>query len=154
MKMAAWLLKSEPDTFSIDALARSPGQKTLWDGVRNFQARNYLLAMQVGERAFFYHSSCPNPGIVGEMVVVAKATPDPTQFDPQSPYYDAKSTREKPRWFAPELKLVRKYPVVFSRKAMAKTALAQSLLFTHSRLSVMPLSPAAVAAIERWLSSL
>lgn len=151
MKVAAWLLKSEPDTFGIDALAAAPEKSTLWDGVRNYQARNNLVAMQKNDRAFFYHSSCPVPAIVGEMTVIETAKPDPTQFDPDSPYFDAKSTPEKPRWFTPRLKFVRKYNAILTREAMAKTAMAKSQLFTHTRLSVIPLSAADVRVIDTWL---
>jgi predicted RNA-binding protein with PUA-like domain len=153
MSAAGWVLKSEPDAFSIDDLIASPQKSTLWDGVRNYQARNNLLAMQKGDRAFFYHSSCPVPGIVGEMVVIAVAVPDATQFDPASPYFDPKSTPDKPRWFAPRLQFVKKYPVTFTRDAMLKTSLGKSQLFTHTRLSVIPLSAAQVKAIDHWLEA-
>ncbi len=153
MKPAGWLLKSEPDTFSIDHLKKSPQKTTLWDGVRNYMARNNLLAMQKGDRAFFYHSSCPVPGIVGEMVVDSAAIPDPTQFDATSPYYDPKSTPEKPRWFAPKLKFMQKYSETFTREQMAHTILSNSQLFTHTRLSVIALSAAEVKAIDQWLGA-
>ncbi|GAB4441608.1 MAG: EVE domain-containing protein [Turneriella sp.] len=147
------MLKSEPDAFSIDNLIASPQKSTLWDGVRNYQSRNNLLAMQKGDRAFFYHSSCPVTGIVGEMVVTAVAVPDVTQFDTASPYFDAKSTFDKPRWFSPRLKFVKKYPVTFTREAMARTSLGRSQLFTHSRLSVIPLSASQMKAIDQWLGA-
>lgn len=151
MKPAGWVLKSEPDAFSIDDLIASPEKSTLWDGVRNYQARNNLIAMKKGDRAFFYHSSCPVPGIVGEMVVVAEAVPDATQFDAASPYFDAKSNPGKPRWFSPKLRFVRKYPTTFTRDAMFSTSLGGSQLFTHTRLSVVPLSAPEIQAIDRWL---
>jgi predicted RNA-binding protein with PUA-like domain len=153
MRSAGWLLKSEPDAFSIDNLIASPQKSTLWDGVRNYQARNNLVAMQKGDRAFFYHSSCPVPGIVGEMVVTAVAVPDATQFDPASPYFDPKSTPDKPRWFSPRLKFVKKYPATFTRDAMVHTSLGKSQLFTHTRLSVIPLSASDIRVIDQWLGA-
>lgn len=154
MKAAAWLLKSEPDTFGIDHLIAAPQQATLWDGVRNYQARNYLLAMKKGDRAFFYHSSAPITGIAGEMTVIAEAVPDPSQFDVNSPYFDAKSTPEKPLWFSPKLKFVKKYPEVLTRQNLAKTALKNSLLFKSFRLSVIPLSVSEMKIIDRLLQKL
>ncbi|HNA80031.1 MAG TPA: EVE domain-containing protein [Turneriella sp.] len=154
MKPAGWLLKSEPETFSIDNLQASPQKTTLWDGVRNYMARNNLVAMQKGDRAFFYHSSCPVPGIVGEMVVASAAMPDPAQFDAASPYFDARSTPEKPRWFAPKMKFVKKYPATFTREQMVHTSLGSSQLFTHTRLSVIALSAAEIKAIDQWLGAL
>lgn len=153
MRPAGWLLKSEPETFSIDNLIASPQKSTLWDGVRNYQARNNLVAMQKGDRAFFYHSSCPVTGIVGEMVVAAAAIPDVTQFDEASPYFDSKSTPDKPRWFSPRLRFVKKYPATFTRDAMARTSLGKSQLFTHTRLSVIPLSASEIKAIDQWLGA-
>lgn len=153
MRVSAWILKSEPDTFGIDHLAASPEKATLWDGVRNYQARNYLLAMKKGDRAFFYHSSAKVTGIAGEMTVIAEAVADPSQFDSDSPYFDAKSTPEKPLWFSPKLKLVKKYPAILTRQMLAKTVLKNSLLFTSFRLSVIPLTTNEVKAIDRLLES-
>jgi len=91
-------MKSEPDEFSIDDLVRAKRQTTPWIGVRNYQARNFMRdGMSVGDRAFFYHSSCPEPGIAGIVEIASAAYPDATQFDARSPYYDAKSTRAAPR---------------------------------------------------------
>ncbi|HVF63393.1 MAG TPA: EVE domain-containing protein, partial [Casimicrobiaceae bacterium] len=105
--MRYWLMKSEPDEFSIDDLARAKNQTTAWFGVRNFQARNFMRdQMKVGDLALFYHSSCPEPGIAGIVKVVAAAHPDESQFDSKSPYYDAKSTREAPRWVNVDVALV------------------------------------------------
>src|SRR5215831_11664860 len=97
--MRYWLMKSEPDEFSIDDLAAAKKQTTSWFGVRNYQARNFMRdQMKLGDLAFFYHSSCPEPGIVGVVEVSAPAHPDESQFDRKSPYYDAKSKRDAPRW--------------------------------------------------------
>ena len=107
--MNYWLLKSEPDSFSIDALGKAPNQTTTWDGVRNFQARNMLRdAMKKGDLAFFYHSSCDVPGIAGIVSVVREGYPDVTAFDPKHHHYDADSKKEAPRWFVVDLKLKRK----------------------------------------------
>jgi predicted RNA-binding protein with PUA-like domain len=94
--MAYWLMKSEPDVFSIEDLARSGS--TIWDGVRNYQARNFMRQMAIGDLVFFYHSNTKPPGIVGLMTIGDVGLDDPTQFDPDSEYFDPKSTRETPRW--------------------------------------------------------
>ena len=104
--VAYWLMKTEPDTFSIDDLARVGTEP--WSGVRNYQARNHMRDMKVGDLAFFYHSSCPEPGIAGIAEVSAQAYPDATQFDRKSPYYDPKSLREAPRWVNVDVKFVEK----------------------------------------------
>jgi predicted RNA-binding protein with PUA-like domain len=98
--MRYWLMKSEPSKFSIDNLAALPGQTTAWDGVRNYQARNFMWKqMHVGDLAFFYHSCCAQPGIAGIAEVTRSAFPDVTQFDPGSRFYDAKASRDNLRWF-------------------------------------------------------
>src|SRR5262245_19302859 len=105
-----WLMKSEPETFSIDHLARAKDQTTFWDGVRNFQARNLLRdEMTVGDGVLFYHSSADPPAAAGTAKVVGAGRPDPTQFDPKSDHYDADSPRDAPRWFGVDIKLDRKF---------------------------------------------
>lgn len=105
--MAYWLMKSEPDAYSIDDLERDGVEP--WDGIRNYQVRNMFRDdMKVGDRAFFYHSSCKVPGVVGIMTVASRAYPDPTQFDPESKYYDPKSDPEDPRWLLVDVKFQRK----------------------------------------------
>jgi predicted RNA-binding protein with PUA-like domain len=94
--MSYWLIKSEPDVYGIDAMAREG--VGIWDGVRNYQARNYLKSMQIGDYAFFYHSNAKPPGIAGLVKIVETQVVDPTQFDPSSDYFDPKSTLENPRW--------------------------------------------------------
>ena len=140
--MSFWLLKSEPEVFSIDDLARSSRKTTCWDGVRNYQARNFLRAMQVGDRAFFYHSNCAEPGIVGIVAIVREAYPDPTAFDRRDPHYDAKSDRRDPTWYMVDVKLERKLERSISLtelKARANGALAGLLLLRRgNRLSVLP----------------
>ncbi len=109
--MRYWLMKSEPDEFSIDDLAAAKKQTTSWFGVRNYQARNFMRdQMKVGDLAFFYHSSCPEPGIAGIVEISAPAHADDTQFDRKSPYYDAKSTRDAPRWVCVDVKLKERLP--------------------------------------------
>jgi predicted RNA-binding protein with PUA-like domain len=137
-----WLLKSEPDVFSIDALAASPRKTTCWDGVRNYQARNFLRAMRVGDRAFFYHSNCAEPGIAGIVEIVRAAYPDATAFDRRDPRYDPNSDRQDPTWFMVDVKLERKLERLISLtelKAHANKALSGLLLLRRgNRLSVLP----------------
>ncbi|MFN3586695.1 MAG: EVE domain-containing protein [Moraxellaceae bacterium] len=145
--MAFWLMKSEPSVFSIDDLATR--QTSLWDGVRNYQARNFLRAMQAGDEAFFYHSSCPEPGIAGRMTIVRAAYPDPTQFDRKSPYHDAKSPPDVPRWDSVDVAFAERYAEIIPLAALkALPALAGlPLVQKGSRLSVMPVSAAEWHAI-------
>ena len=111
--MRYWLMKSEPDEFSIDDLAAARNKTTPWFGVRNYQARNFMRdQMRLGDRAFFYHSSCPEPGIAGIVEVSAQAYPDATQFDRKSPYFDPKSVRDAPRWVNVDVKFVEKSRLV------------------------------------------
>jgi predicted RNA-binding protein with PUA-like domain len=143
--MNYWLLKSEPDSFSIDTLGKAPNQTTTWDGVRNFQARNMLRdAMKKGDLAFFYHSSCDVPGIAGIVSVVREGYPDVTAFDPKHHHYDADSKKEAPRWFVVDLKLKRKLKRVVTldelRKYADKKLKDFVLLRRGNRLSVMPVS--------------
>ena len=97
-----WLMKSEPDAYSINQLKKE--STTLWDGIRNYQARNFMRSMKIGDQAFFYHSNCNPPGIVGFMEVIKTNLIDPTQFDSTSKYFDPKSSSEKPKWDCAELK--------------------------------------------------
>ncbi len=142
--MAYWLMKSEPDSFSIHDLVHSAEQTTRWDGVRNYQARNFLREMVLGDLAFFYHSNAKaNTGIVGIVRVVKTAYPDPTAFDPQSDYFDAKSDAHHPRWFAVEVRLVERFerPLLLSELHLHANQLGDfKLLKKGNRLSVLPLS--------------
>jgi predicted RNA-binding protein with PUA-like domain len=149
--MRHWLMKSEPDEFSIDDLVRAPRQETHWFGVRNYQARNYMRdEMQVGDRAFFYHSSCPEPGIAGIVEVSAPAHPDATQFDPESPYFDPKSTRDNPRWVGVDVRLVAKTRLVPLAELRAHPALADMVILRRgNRLSITPVAAAEWKAVER-----
>ncbi|MGZ4105194.1 MAG: EVE domain-containing protein [Actinomycetota bacterium] len=137
--MAHWLLKTEPTTFSIDHLAEKEVEH--WDGVRNFQARNNLRAMKVGEQAFFYHSSTETPGIAGVCEVVREAYPDHSQFDPNSKYFDPRSTPEKPRWWMPDVGFVRKFErLVPLAELRTVPGLENMVLLNRSRLSVQPVT--------------
>lgn len=140
--MRYWLFKSEPDTFSIDDLAKRPQQIEPWDGVRNYQARNFMKEMQCGDLGFFYHSSCEIPGIVGIVEIVKAAYPDKTAFNPESKYFDPKSTTENPRWFHVDVKLVKKFERIMSLAALKQqTALYEMrLLQRGNRLSVIPIT--------------
>lgn len=138
-----WLMKSEPDEFSIDDLAARPGRCGAWDGVRNYQARNYLRdAMQIGDLAFFYHSSCPVPGIQGVVSIVRAAYPDPAQFDRRSAYFDAKSTLAAPRWSAVDVRLVERWdtPVTLYRLRTLAACAGMVTLRRGNRLSITPVT--------------
>src|SRR5215510_10004606 len=149
--MQYWLMKSEPDEFSIDDLARSPGRTTAWFGVRNYQARNFMRdQMKLGDQAFFYHSSCPEPGIAGIAEVVRTAYPDASQFDRKSPYYDPKSTRATPRWLNVDVRLTEKTPFVPREALRAHRELAgMRRLRPGNRLSITPVTPAEWRFISR-----
>lgn len=139
-----WLMKSEPDAFSIDNLQKVGVEP--WNGVRNYQARNHMRQMQVGDGVLFYHSSCAVPAIVGIAKVASAAYPDPTQFDPKSDYFDAKSTREEPRWslvdVAFERKLKRAIPLEEIKQHADALGEGFALTQRGSRLSVSPVSAA------------
>ena len=142
-------MKSEPSVYGIDDLVRD--RRTAWDGVRNYQVRNFMRdAMRPGDLAFFYHSSCPEPGVAGTVRIVGAARPDPTQFDPRSAYHDPKSTRDAPAWLTVEVELVRRYPrVVGLAELRATRALAGlAILRRGNRLSVTPVTAAEWRAIE------
>lgn len=150
--MAYWLMKSEPDDLSIEALARMGNAR--WDGVRNYQARNFLRAMSVGDTFFFYHSSCPQPGIAGIARITAAAYPDPTALDPQSHYFDAKASAEKNPWSAVDVEHVQTFGQVLGLGLLKQQAALEELPLVQkgSRLSVMPVSAeqwAAIVALSR-----
>ncbi|GAA5173510.1 EVE domain-containing protein [Niveibacterium umoris] len=142
--MRYWLMKSEPDDCSIDDLAAMPGQTVAWYGVRNYQARNFMRdQMQPGDLAFFYHSSCAEPGIAGIVEVSRRAYPDTTQFDPASRFYDPKSSPDDPRWLNVEVRFVRKVRLVALSELRQHEALANMrVLQKASRLSITPVDPA------------
>ena len=141
--MKYWLMKSEPDAFSIDDLARAGVEP--WSGVRNYQARNFMRQMQVGDGVFLYHSSTAIPGIVGLAEVASEPYPDPTQFAKKSPYFDPKSSREDPRWSLVDVRFKRKFDCIISLDAL-KAAGDRfddfALLRRGNRLSVLPVTAA------------
>lgn len=146
--MARWLLKSEPDVFSYDDLERVGREG--WDGVRNYEARNYLRQMKVGDRAIFYHSNAKPPGAAGICKIVRRAEPDPTQFDPTSKYYDPTSDPADPRWDWVTVAPVRRLRFVPLDELRAMPELAECrLLARGSRLSVLPLTDAEFDAIVK-----
>ena len=143
--MKYWLFKSEPDAFSIDALAAAPRRTSHWDGVRNFQARNMMRdEMKRGDLGFFYHSSCAEPGIAGIVKVVREGYPDHTAFDAGSRYFDADSDPSSPRWFMVDVQLVRRFaqPVTLERlRRHAEGRLKDMLILRRgNRLSITPVT--------------
>ena len=138
--MNHWLFKSEPDVFGIDHLASRPKATEHWDGVRNYQARNFMRQMRVGDQAFFYHSNCDPPGIVGIVEVVREAYPDHTAQDPESKYHDPAATLDNPRWFMVDVRLVRKLPRLVSLAELRDdpALIELPLVRRGTRLSVMP----------------
>jgi len=141
--MNYWLMKSEPGEFSIDDLKNRPNRTEPWDGVRNYQARNMMRdGMVVGDQAFFYHSNCEEPGIVGVMTIASKPYPDPTAFDPDDAHYDPKSDPDKPRWYLVDVKYKRKLKRSISLAELKekKPLQGMKLLQKGNRLSVMPVS--------------
>ena len=138
-----WLMKSEPDAFSIDDLKRK--KQEAWDGVRNYQARNYMRdGMRVGDKVFFYHSNCAEPGIVGIAQVATDAYPDPSQFDPKSKYFDPGSSRDNPRWMLVDVKFVKKLKRTITLKELQADAALDGMVLVRkgSRLSVQPVEAA------------
>jgi predicted RNA-binding protein with PUA-like domain len=137
--MAYWLMKSEPDAYSIDDLERDG--REMWDGIRNYQARNMMRDdMRVGDEAIFYHSACKEPAAVGLMSIASKPYPDPTQFDPKSKYFDPKSTADDPRWQLVDVEFVRKFSRALTLKELrAQPGLEEMILLRRgNRLSIMP----------------
>ena len=150
-----WLMKSEPDEVSIDDALAAPGQTVPWFGVRNYQARNFMRdGMRVGDGVLFYHSSCAEPGIAGIAQVASGTRPDPTQFDAASPYFDAKSKPDAPRWLLLDVKALRKTRLMSLPELHSMEALTDMrLLQRGNRLSVMPVERAHWAVIIAVLKS-
>ena len=141
--MKYWLMKSEPDVFGIDDLARCPGKTEHWDGIRNYQVRNMMRdEMKKGDEALFYHSNCKEPGIVGIMKVAKEAYPDFTAFEPKSKYYDPKSDPQNPRWLMVDMKLVRKFKrnITLQELKNSKSLAEMLILRRGNRLSVTPIT--------------
>ena len=150
---AYWLMKSEPDEFSIEDLARAPKKTTPWFGVRNYQARNYMRDhMRVGDGVLFYHSSCEVPGIAGIATVASKPYADFSQFDPKSPYHDPKSKREDPRWMLVDVKLAKKTRLLPLDELRTYPQLAEMVVLRRgNRLSITPVTEAEWKFILRRL---
>lgn len=140
--MTCWLMKSEPDAFSIEDLAARTGKREHWDGVRNYQARNFMREMKKGDKVLFYHSSCTEPGVVGVAKVVKEAYPDFTAFDPESKYFDPKSSPDKPRWFMVDIQFQKKLKRTIALAELKQNPLLEGmqLLRKGNRLSVMPVA--------------
>jgi hypothetical protein len=146
-----WLMKSEPDVYGIDTLEREGS--TLWDGIRNYQARNYMRSMQVGDLAFFYHSNTTPPGIVGLMEVIEVGLTDPSQFDPTSKYFDPAAKREAPRWDCVRLRHRRTFPRLLSLDDLRQNFSPEQLAVVRkgNRLSILPVEPEAAARLYSLL---
>ncbi len=142
--MRYWLMKSEPDVVGIDHVLAMPQQTVDWWGVRNYQARNFMRdQMSVGDKVFFYHSNCPEPGIAGLAEVARRAYPDRMQFEPKSPYYDPKSTPENPRWVNVDVRVTKKTRLVSLAELRSHAQLAHMrVLARGNRLSITPVDPA------------
>jgi len=151
--MRYWLMKSEPDEVSVDDLAKAPGRATPWFGVRNYQARNFMRdQMTLGDGVLFYHSSCAEPGIAGIAKVSSSSYPDATQFDKKSKYFDPKATREQPRWFNVDVKLVKKTRLISLAELRTHPPLAgMRVLARGNRLSITPVTPEEWAFINERL---
>jgi predicted RNA-binding protein with PUA-like domain len=136
--MSYWLMKSEPDVYSISDLERDT--ETIWDGVRNYQARNYLRSMELGDFVFFYHSNTTPPGIIGLMRVSKPNLDDPSQFNPKSKYYDPKSTPKAPRWQTVVVEFVEQFPTLITLETLRQIFSPEDLWVVRqgNRLSVMP----------------
>lgn len=148
--MKHWLMKSEPTTYGIDDLERDG--VTTWEGVRNYQARNFLRdEVRKGDRVLFYHSSAKPTGVAGIGEVVREAYPDPTAFDPDHPYFDPKSDPEAPRWMMVDVQFVERFPTVVALATLKADPGLDGLLVTRKgqRLSVMPVTPDHYAHILR-----
>ncbi|HEX6938049.1 MAG TPA: EVE domain-containing protein [Longimicrobiales bacterium] len=143
-----WLMKSEPGTYSIDDLARD--RRTHWDGVRNYQARNLMREMRVGDDVLFYHSSTDIVGVAGLARVVREAYPDPTARDPNSKYFDPKASDDDPRWFMVDIEFVQKFDEIVPLAVLKETpGLEKMLVTTRSRLSVQPVAEREFEIVKR-----
>jgi predicted RNA-binding protein with PUA-like domain len=157
--MNYWLMKSEPDVFSIEHLQARPRRTEHWDGVRNFQARNFMRAMKKGDLAFFYHSSCPEPGVAGIVEIVHEARPDPSSWDPKSAYHDPKSRPDRPLWDMVDVRYQRKLKRLVPLAALRENPALKHmrLLARGNRLSIMPVAAAewkAILKMEKQLEKL
>ncbi|MFM7652600.1 MAG: EVE domain-containing protein [Vulcanococcus sp.] len=152
--MAQWLMKSEPDVYGIHHLQQEG--TTLWDGIRNYQARNFMRSMQIGERAFFYHSNAKPPGIVGMMEVIETGITDPSQFDPSNKYFDPKSSPDAPRWDCVRLRYVGTFSRMLSLDQLREQFSVEELPVVRqgNRLSILPVPEASAARLLELLGPL
>lgn len=150
-----WLMKSEPDECSIDDALAAPHSTVPWVGVRNYQARNFMRdTMRIGDGVLFYHSGCAEPGIAGLAEVASKPYPDPTQFDPGSPYFDPSSRTDQPRWSLVDVRAIRRTPLLSLAAMRARDELSDmQVLRRGNRLSITPVSPDQWQAVLRLLTS-
>jgi predicted RNA-binding protein with PUA-like domain len=148
-----WLFKAEPHIYGIDHLNAAPKKTGRWDGIRNYQARNFLRdQVKLGDEVLIYHSSCKNIGIVGTAKVVKTAYPDPTQFNPESDYYDPKSTPENPRWVSVDIQVTATFPrLIPLAEIKAQPALADMVLVKQGRLSTQPVTKAEWDYIQKMV---
>jgi len=149
-----WLMKSEPDTYPYELLEKEG--RTMWDGVRNYQARNYMRDdMNVGDEVLFYHSSTKVPGVVGVARVASEPYPDPTQFDESSEYYDPKATEQEPRWYLVDIEPLERLPRLVSLQEMKEDPALEDMLLLRrgNRLSVMPVEPEHLARVRELAAS-
>ena len=152
--MAYWLMKSEPEVYGIEHLQREG--TTLWDGIRNYQARNFMRAMQIGDQAFFYHSNSKPPGIIGLMEVIETQLIDPSQFDPNSKYFDPGATPEKPRWDCVKLRYVCQFERLLSLDSLRESFNPDELgvVKRGNRLSILPVPEASATRLLELLGPL
>jgi len=151
--MRHWLMKSEPAEVGVDDLGAMPNKTVPWFGVRNYQARNFMRdQMKLGDSVFFYHSSCPEPGIAGIAKVASTPYPDETQFDRKGKYFEPKATREQPRWILVDVKLVKKTRLIGLPELRKHPKLAQMIVLQRgNRLSITPVTPEEWSLIESLL---
>jgi predicted RNA-binding protein with PUA-like domain len=152
--MAYWLMKSEPDVYGIQHLQQEG--TTLWDGIRNYQARNFMRSMAIGDRAFFYHSNAKPPGIVGLMEVAETGITDPSQFEPTNKYFDPKSSREKPRWDCVRMRYVGTFRELLSLDDLREQFSVEELPVVRNgnRLSILPVPEASAQRLLELLGPL
>jgi predicted RNA-binding protein with PUA-like domain len=152
--MAYWLMKSEPDVYGIQHLQQEG--TTLWDGIRNYQARNFMRSMAIGDRAFFYHSNAKPPGIVGLMEVAETGITDPSQFEPTNKYFDPKSSREKPRWDCVRMRYVGMFRELLSLDDLREQFSVEELPVVRNgnRLSILPVPEASAQRLLELLGPL
>jgi len=151
--MAHWLMKSEPEVYGLDHLEAEG--TTLWDGIRNYQARNFMRTMQVGDRAFFYHSNTQPPGIVGLMEVIETGLIDPSQFDPASKYHDPASKPEAPRWDCVRLRFLKRFPRLLTLEELRNAFSPEQLgvVKRGNRLSILPVSEESAGRLLEMLQT-